>query len=173
MEFIFCVCYSLEGHSFWVPTAMYDTIVSNPPVNRGKKSKTYNIPPKLWDGLSGVQGQISIQAVFRCADCVRGTPYASDARPSSASASDSRLPSAPAPATSSLFRNAFSRMTSYATRSRPASTPDRMMSQDSSSRPDISSDPPSVYDTLTRHVCCTLHVFPNFGLISYIHYFVY
>ena len=49
----------------------------------------------------------------------------------------------------------------------------RMMLQDSSSWPDISSDPPSVYDTLTRHVCCTLHVFPNFGLISYIHYFVY
>jgi len=38
---------------------------------------------------------------------VRGTPYASNARPSSASASDSRLPSAPAPATLSLFRNAF------------------------------------------------------------------
>ena len=94
---------------------------------------------------------------------VRGT--------SSASASDSHVP--PAPATSSLFRNAFGRMTSYATRSRPPSAPDRMMSQDSSSRPDISSDPPSVYDTLTRHVCCTLHVFPNFGLISYIHYFVY
>jgi len=49
---------------------------------------------------------------------VRGTPYASDANSSSASASDSRLPSASAPATSSLFRNAFGRMTSYATRSR-------------------------------------------------------
>jgi len=48
---------------------------------------------------------------------VRGTPYASDAHPSSASASNSRLPSAPAPATSSLFRNAFGRMTSYATHS--------------------------------------------------------
>ena len=59
---------------------------------------------------------------------VRGTPYASDDRPSSASASDSRLPSAPA--TSSLFRNAFGRMTSYATRSRPASAPNRMMSRD-------------------------------------------
>ena len=47
---------------------------------------------------------------------VRGTPYASNDRPSPASASDSRLPSAPA--TSSLFRNAFGRMTSYATRSR-------------------------------------------------------
>jgi len=35
------------------------------------------------------------------------------------------------------------------------------------------SNPPSAYDTLTRHVCRTLHVFPNFGLISYIHYFVY
>jgi len=70
---------------------------------------------------------------------VRGTPYASDARSSSASASDSCLPSASAPATSSLFRNAFGRMTSYATRSWPASAPDRMMSQDSSSRPDISS----------------------------------
>jgi len=61
---------------------------------------------------------------------VRGTPYASDARPSSASASDSRLPSTPAPATSSLFRNAFGRMTSYATRSQPASAPDRMTSRD-------------------------------------------
>jgi len=61
---------------------------------------------------------------------VRGTPSASDTRSSSASASDSRLPSASAPATSSLFRNAFGRMTSYATRSRPASAPDRMMSRD-------------------------------------------
>ena len=51
---------------------------------------------------------------------VRGTPYASDSRPSSTSAS----------ATSSLFRNAFGRMTSYATRSQPASTPDRLMSRD-------------------------------------------
>ena len=59
---------------------------------------------------------------------VRGTPYASDDHPSSASASDSRLPSAPA--TSSLFRNAFGRMTSYATRSRPASAPDHMMLRD-------------------------------------------
>jgi len=63
-------------------------------------------------------------------DAVRGTPYASNARPSSASASDSRLPSAPAPTTSSLFRNAFGQMTSYATRFRPASAPDRMMSHD-------------------------------------------
>jgi len=61
---------------------------------------------------------------------VRGTPYASDARPSSASASDSRLPSAPAPATSSLFRNAYGRMTSYSTRFQPASAPDRVMSRD-------------------------------------------
>jgi len=43
---------------------------------------------------------------------VRGTPYASDSHPSSASASNSRLSSASAPATSSLFRNAFGRMTS-------------------------------------------------------------
>jgi len=46
---------------------------------------------------------------------VRGTPYTSDSRPSSAS--DSRLSSASTPATSSLFRNAFGRMTLYATRS--------------------------------------------------------
>jgi len=52
---------------------------------------------------------------------VRGTPYASDSRLPSASASNSRLSSASAPATSSLFRNAFGRMTSYTTRSRPAS----------------------------------------------------
>ena len=38
---------------------------------------------------------------------VRGTPYASDAHPSSASTPNSHLPSALAPATSSLFRNAF------------------------------------------------------------------
>ena len=63
-------------------------------------------------------------------DPVRGTPYASDSGPSSASASDSGLSSASAPATSSLFRNTFGRMTSYATRSRPASAPDRMMSRD-------------------------------------------
>lgn len=43
-------------------------LVSNPPVNCGKKSKTYNIPPELWDGLPGVQGQIFIQAIFCCAD---------------------------------------------------------------------------------------------------------
>jgi hypothetical protein len=67
-EFIFRVCYSLEGHSFWVPTATYDTIVSYPLVNRGKKSKSYNITPELWDGLPGGEGQISIQAAFRCPD---------------------------------------------------------------------------------------------------------
>jgi len=53
-------------------------------------------------------------------ESVRGTPYASDAH----------SPSTPAPATSSLFRNAFGRMMSYATRSRPASAPDRMVSRD-------------------------------------------
>lgn len=47
---------------------MYDNLVSCLPVPRGKKSKTYNIPLELWDGLPGVQGQISIQAAFRCAD---------------------------------------------------------------------------------------------------------
>jgi len=52
---------------------------------------------------------------------VRGTPYASDSRLPSASTSNSRLSSASAPATSPLFRNAFGRMTSYTTRSRPAS----------------------------------------------------
>jgi len=48
---------------------------------------------------------------FSPSDIVRGTPHASDARSSSASA----------PATSSLFRNAFGRMTSYATRFRSRS----------------------------------------------------
>lgn len=67
-EFLFRVCYALEGHSFWVPTAQYDTIVLSPPVNRGEKSKTYNIPPNIWGGLPSVQGQISIQAAFRCPD---------------------------------------------------------------------------------------------------------
>lgn len=47
---------------------MYDRIVQSPPVNRGKKSKTFNIPPELWDGLPNVQGQVSIQAAFRCPD---------------------------------------------------------------------------------------------------------
>jgi len=49
---------------------------------------------------------------------VRGTPYTSDSRLPSASA--------PTPTTSSLFRNTFSRMTSYATRSQPASLPTRL-----------------------------------------------
>jgi len=56
------------------------------------------------------------------------------------------------------------------------SLPQRLRSHDIVRHPlptRFPSDPPSAYDTLTRHVCCTLHVFTNFGLISYIHYFVY
>ena len=56
------------------------------------------------------------------------------------------------------------------------SLPQRLRSHDIVRHPlptHFPSDPPSAYDTLTRHVCCTLHVFTNFGLISYIHYFVY
>jgi len=64
----------------------------------------------------------SLDMGIQATTTVRGTPSASDSRPSSASAS--------APATSALFCNAFGRMTSYATRSRPASAPDRMMSRD-------------------------------------------
>jgi len=75
-------------------------------------------------------GQIGQIPYYLGGTVVRGTPYASDTRPSSASAPDSCLSSASTPATSSLFRNAFGRMTSYATRSRPASAPDRMMSHD-------------------------------------------
>ena len=71
-----------------------------------------SLSPWPWD-----QRERCVEPVtYRYIIAVRGTPYASDDRPSSASASDSRLPSAPA--TSSLFRNAFGRMTSYATRSR-------------------------------------------------------
>jgi len=31
-QFIFRICYSLEGHSFWVPTEIYDGIISQDPV---------------------------------------------------------------------------------------------------------------------------------------------
>ena len=56
------------------------------------------------------------------------------------------------------------------------SLPQRLRSRDIVRHPlptRFPSNPPSAYDTLTRHVCRTLHVFTNFGLISYIHYFVY
>jgi len=68
------------GHSFWAEAAAYS-------------ADTRNVVPSRRH-----PGQIPLEAF------VRGTPYASDARLSSASASDSRLPSAPAPATSSPFR---------------------------------------------------------------------
>ena len=69
LKFIFRICYSLEAHSFWVPTMVYDDIVSERPVRRGEKSWTYNIPSQYWNqGIKTVQGQISIQAAFRCWD---------------------------------------------------------------------------------------------------------
>jgi len=102
-----------------------------------RKSSTRSLQSAEWserDGLLYYRGSIYTvpdtsdlrhRIVSLCHDTkvaghpgVRGTPSASDAHSSSASASDSRLPSASAPATSSLFRNAFGRMTSYATRSR-------------------------------------------------------
>ena len=85
---------------------------------------------------------------------VRGTPYASDARPSSASA----------PATSALFRNAFGRMTSYATCSRSHDVARLIVP----TRPDISSDPPSVYDTYA--VPYTYFLISDLSLISIISY---
>lgn len=68
LQFLLRVCFSLEGHSLWIPTQTYDDIVSCPPVNRGKKSRTFAVPSKYWDGLPGTQGQVSIQAAFRCPD---------------------------------------------------------------------------------------------------------
>ena len=108
---------------------------------------------------------------------VRGTPYASDSRPSSAS--DSGLSSTSASATSSLFRNAFGQMTSYATRSRPASAPDRMMSRDvawcrKTHRPDPTSLPTCLLSMTHRHdtyaVPYTYFLISDLSLISIISY---
>ena len=60
--------FALEGHSFWIPTHMYDDIVSYSPVNKGKTSRAFAIPSKYWDGLPGMVGYLSIQAAFRCQD---------------------------------------------------------------------------------------------------------
>ena len=132
--------YGIEGNTWeysenlaHAPEKVTEFHTRNPGAPRRIRALTFGSIPFRPIPLSSA----SSRCLSRGGVIVRGTPYASDDRPSSASASDSRLPSAPA--TSSLFRNAFGRMTSYATRSRPASAPDRMMSQDSSSRPDISS----------------------------------
>jgi len=126
---------------------------------------------KIWDI------ELKYSCEYHSNITVRGTPYASDDRPSSASASDSRLPSAPA--TSSLFCNAFGRMTSYATRSRPASTPDRMMSRDvawcrKTHRPDPTSLPTHLPSMTRWHdtyaVSYTYFLISDWSLISIISY---
>lgn len=63
-QYIIRVGYALEAHSFWIPTEVYLKITTSPPVQRGKKSKTFLIPEDLYDGPPNSLGQVSIQAAF-------------------------------------------------------------------------------------------------------------
>ncbi|KAK6971850.1 hypothetical protein R3P38DRAFT_3140101 [Favolaschia claudopus] len=58
------VNFGLEGHCFWMPTAMYRTIVSKPTIPRGQKSRAYEIPAEFCDGPPEAPRIISIQAAF-------------------------------------------------------------------------------------------------------------
>ncbi|KAJ7845732.1 hypothetical protein B0H14DRAFT_2584555 [Mycena olivaceomarginata] len=47
---LFRVGYYMEGHCFWMPTKVYQDIISQTPVLRGEKSFSYPIPAKYIDG---------------------------------------------------------------------------------------------------------------------------
>ena len=117
--------YGIEGNTWeysenfaHAPEKVTEFHTRNPGAPRRIRALTFGSIPFRLIPLSSA----SSRCLSRGGVIVRGTPSASDSHPSSASAS--------APTTSALFRNAFGRMTSYATRSRPASAPDRMMSRD-------------------------------------------
>ncbi|KAJ3573001.1 hypothetical protein NP233_g2714 [Leucocoprinus birnbaumii] len=63
-EYAIRICFGLEGHCFWVPTAVYRDITALPPVARGEKSKAFQIPSEHWGGPSNVPALVSIQAAF-------------------------------------------------------------------------------------------------------------
>jgi len=119
------------GSASWDPSQLYDGMkgnVSTYPLDPALVAdmidgKLFPMPPKILCCTVAVTF-ITPSGQHMKGLPVRGTPYASGSHLPSASTS------APAPATSSLFRNAFGRMTSYATRSRSTSAPDRMMSCD-------------------------------------------
>ena len=144
--------YGIEGNTWeysenlaHAPERVTEFHTGNPGAPRRIRALTFGSIPSCPIPLSSA----SSRCLSRGGVIVRGTPYASDSHPSSASASDS---------------------------CHLVSLPQRLWSHDIVCYPlptCFPSDPPSAYDTLTRHVCSTLHVFTNFGLISYIHYFVY
>ncbi|KAJ7703483.1 hypothetical protein B0H14DRAFT_3029517, partial [Mycena olivaceomarginata] len=62
---LFRVGYYMEGHCFWMPTKMYQDIISQTPVLRGEKSFSYPIPAEYIDGPElETDRVISIQAAF-------------------------------------------------------------------------------------------------------------
>ncbi|PPQ78998.1 hypothetical protein CVT24_012655 [Panaeolus cyanescens] len=54
----------LEGHSFWLPTATYNEIVSQPVVNRGSSSHAFPLGPQFYADNRKEGSNISIQAAF-------------------------------------------------------------------------------------------------------------
>ncbi|KAJ7234501.1 hypothetical protein B0H12DRAFT_1142729 [Mycena haematopus] len=62
--YIFRIGFGLEAPCFWMPTTMYRAIVSQPDVQRGEKSRAYQIPPEFCKGPPGAPSLISIQAAF-------------------------------------------------------------------------------------------------------------
>ncbi|KAJ7490481.1 hypothetical protein FB451DRAFT_1361348 [Mycena latifolia] len=62
-NFVFRINFGPEAHCFWMPTAWYRQIVSQPPAHRGEKSYAFIIPGEYIDGPAG-EHVISIQAAF-------------------------------------------------------------------------------------------------------------
>ena len=66
MQFVICTCLALEGHGLWVPTSLYEDIVTRGVVPRGAKSSAFTVPSDHWDGCHSIPGLISIQAAYVC-----------------------------------------------------------------------------------------------------------
>ncbi|KAF8954277.1 hypothetical protein BDZ97DRAFT_2081817 [Flammula alnicola] len=63
-NFIIRICFGVEGHCFWLPTSVYRALITDGPVDRGAKSKTFAIPAEYQDGPPGNVHQLSMQAAF-------------------------------------------------------------------------------------------------------------
>ncbi|KAF9548078.1 hypothetical protein CPC08DRAFT_769318 [Agrocybe pediades] len=64
-SYLIRICFGLEGHCFWMPTAMYKEIVSRGTVNRGAKSQAFVVPEEFSAGPKGGKAPlVSIQAAF-------------------------------------------------------------------------------------------------------------
>ncbi|THU76483.1 hypothetical protein K435DRAFT_879159 [Dendrothele bispora CBS 962.96] len=64
-EFAIRICFGTEGHTFWIPTPQYRTIVSQKTVKRGEKGKAYEVPHEFVHGPRRSSPLlVSIQAAF-------------------------------------------------------------------------------------------------------------